>query len=89
MRNQIWLALHILGVVLVPRNILVTAVWKVLADRTRNPEPDHRWGRCRRGSPGYAARPVVGKDSAYGRLKHHSKEGQACPRSPSASLVSC
>lgn len=52
MRNQIWLALHILGVVLFLGKILVTAGWKVLADRTRNREPDHRWGRCRRGSPG-------------------------------------
>ncbi len=44
MRNQIWLALHILGVVLFLGKILVTAGWKVLADRTRNREPDHRWG---------------------------------------------
>lgn len=89
MRNQIWLALHILGVVLFLGKILVTAGWKVLADRTRNREPDHRWGALSPWESGYAARPVVGTDSAHGRLKHHSKEGQACPRSPSASLVSC
>ena len=32
-----WLVLHILGVVIFLGNIIVTAVWKVLADRTRNP----------------------------------------------------
>jgi hypothetical protein len=37
MRHEAWLALHILGVVLFLGNIVVTAVWKVLADRTRNP----------------------------------------------------
>src|SRR5215211_698096 len=37
MSDNTWLALHILGVVLFLGNIIVTAVWKVLADRTRNP----------------------------------------------------
>jgi uncharacterized membrane protein len=32
-----WLSLHILGVVLFLGNIVVTAVWKLLADRTKNP----------------------------------------------------
>lgn len=36
MSRQAWLALHILGVVLFLGNIIVTAVWKVLADRTRS-----------------------------------------------------
>ena len=37
MSRNAWLALHVLGVVLFVGNILVTAVWKALADRTRNP----------------------------------------------------
>lgn len=37
MSYNAWLALHILGVVLFLGNIIVTAVWKLLADRTRNP----------------------------------------------------
>ena len=37
MRHEAWLALHILGVVLFLGNILVTAVWKLLADRTQSP----------------------------------------------------
>ncbi|MBA2383609.1 MAG: DUF2269 domain-containing protein [Actinobacteria bacterium] len=37
MSRDTWLALHILGVVLFLGNIVVTAVWKLLADRTRNP----------------------------------------------------
>jgi uncharacterized membrane protein len=32
-----WLTLHILGVVLFLGNIIVTALWKTLADRTKNP----------------------------------------------------
>lgn len=35
--REAWLALHILGVVLFVGNIVVTAVWKTLADRTREP----------------------------------------------------
>ena len=37
MTHNTWLVLHILGVVIFLGNITVTAVWKVLADRTRNP----------------------------------------------------
>ena len=37
MSHNAWLSLHILGVVLFLGNIIVTAVWKMLADRTRNP----------------------------------------------------
>ena len=37
MTYNAWLSLHILGVVLFLGNIIVTAVWKVLADRTKNP----------------------------------------------------
>ena len=37
MSREAWLSLHILGVVLFLGNIIVTAVWKMLADRTRNP----------------------------------------------------
>jgi uncharacterized membrane protein len=37
MSHNAWLSLHILGVVLFLGNILVTAVWKLLADRTQNP----------------------------------------------------
>ena len=37
MSRNAWLALHILGVVLFLGNIIVTAVWKMLADRTKNP----------------------------------------------------
>jgi uncharacterized membrane protein len=37
MSHETWLALHILGVVLFLGNIVVTAVWKALADRTRDP----------------------------------------------------
>ena len=37
MSYDAWLSLHILGVVLFLGNIVVTAVWKMLADRTRNP----------------------------------------------------
>jgi uncharacterized membrane protein len=32
-----WLMLHLLGVVIFLGNIVVTAVWKMLADRTRDP----------------------------------------------------
>jgi uncharacterized membrane protein len=35
--HDAWLFLHILGVVLFLGNIIVTAVWKVLADRTKSP----------------------------------------------------
>lgn len=38
MSRDAWLALHLLGVVIFLGNIVVTAVWKMLADRTRNPE---------------------------------------------------
>jgi uncharacterized membrane protein len=37
MSQEIWLVLHIVGVVIFLGNIIVTAVWKVLADFTRNP----------------------------------------------------
>jgi uncharacterized membrane protein len=37
MSHEAWLALHLLGVVLFLGNIIVTAVWKVLADRTQSP----------------------------------------------------
>lgn len=37
MSQDAWLVLHILGVVIFLGNIIVTAVWKVLADRTRDP----------------------------------------------------
>lgn len=37
MSYNAWLTLHILGVVLFLGNIIVTALWKTLADRTRNP----------------------------------------------------
>ena len=37
MSRDAWLALHVLGVVLFLGNIVVTAVWKLLADRTREP----------------------------------------------------
>jgi uncharacterized membrane protein len=37
MSHEAWLALHILGVILFLGNIVVTAVWKTLADRTRSP----------------------------------------------------
>ena len=37
MSAQLLKSLHLLGVVLFVGNIVVTAVWKVLADRTRNP----------------------------------------------------
>jgi uncharacterized membrane protein len=37
MSYNAWLSLHILGVVLFLGNIIVTAVWKTLADRTKNP----------------------------------------------------
>jgi uncharacterized membrane protein len=37
MSREAWLLLHILGVVLFLGNIIVTAVWKVLADRTQSP----------------------------------------------------
>jgi uncharacterized membrane protein len=38
MARETWLALHVLGVVLFLGNIIVTAVWKVLADRTGRPD---------------------------------------------------
>ena len=37
MSRDTWLVLHLLGVVLFLGNIVVTAVWKMLADRTREP----------------------------------------------------
>ncbi len=37
MSREAWLSLHVLGVILFLGNIIVTAVWKVLADRTKSP----------------------------------------------------
>jgi uncharacterized membrane protein len=37
MSRDAWLSLHILGVVLFLGNIIVTAAWKMLADRTQSP----------------------------------------------------
>jgi uncharacterized membrane protein len=37
MSRDAWLSLHVLGVVLFLGNIIVTMVWKVLADRTKGP----------------------------------------------------
>ena len=37
MSRNAWLMLHLLGVVIFLGNIVVTAVWKMLADRTRDP----------------------------------------------------
>ena len=37
MTREGWLVVHILGVVVFLGNIIVTAVWKMLADRTRDP----------------------------------------------------
>ena len=37
MSRDAWLLLHIVGVILFLGNIIVTAVWKVLADRTKSP----------------------------------------------------
>ena len=37
MSHNAWLSVHVLGVVLFLGNIIVTAVWKLLADRTRDP----------------------------------------------------
>lgn len=37
MSREAWLSLHVLGVVLFLGNIVVTALWKVLADRTKSP----------------------------------------------------
>ena len=37
MSREAWLSVHVLGVVLFLGNIIVTAVWKVLADRTQSP----------------------------------------------------
>jgi uncharacterized membrane protein len=37
MSRDAWLTMHIVGVVLFLGNIAVTAVWKLLADRTREP----------------------------------------------------
>jgi uncharacterized membrane protein len=49
-----WLLLHILGVVIFLGNIVVTGVWKALADRTRNPAVI-----------GYAQRLVIVTDIAF------------------------
>ena len=54
MTYNTWLVLHILGVVIFLGNITVTAVWKVLADRTRNPAV-----------VGYAQRLVTVTDIAF------------------------
>jgi uncharacterized membrane protein len=35
--NGAWIALHVLGVVLFLGNLIVTALWKTLADQTRDP----------------------------------------------------
>jgi uncharacterized membrane protein len=37
MSHETWIALHVLGVVVFLGNLIVTAVWKTLADYTRNP----------------------------------------------------
>ncbi len=37
MSREAWLSLRVLGVVLFLGNIIVTAAWKVLADRTKSP----------------------------------------------------
>ena len=37
MSREAWLVVHILGVILFIGNIVVTGVWKTMADRTRNP----------------------------------------------------
>ncbi len=37
MSRDAWLLVHVVGVVLFIGNIVVTAVWKLLADRTREP----------------------------------------------------
>ncbi len=37
MSHNGWLTVHVLGVVLFLGNLVVTAVWKMLADRTKNP----------------------------------------------------
>ena len=37
MGRDAWLLVHVVGVVLFIGNIVVTAVWKLLADRTRTP----------------------------------------------------
>jgi uncharacterized membrane protein len=37
MSRDAWLLLHILGVVIFLGNIIITGVWKALADRTRDP----------------------------------------------------
>ena len=37
MSHDTWVALHVLGVVVFVGNLVVTAVWKTLADRTREP----------------------------------------------------
>jgi uncharacterized membrane protein len=36
--HDTWVALHVLGIVVFLGNLVVTAVWKALADRTRSPE---------------------------------------------------
>ena len=54
MSDNTWLVLHIVGVVIFLGNIIVTAVWKVLADRTRNPAV-----------VGYAQRLVTVTDIAF------------------------
>jgi hypothetical protein len=36
MSREAWLSLHLLGVVLFLGNIIVTALWKLLADRTQS-----------------------------------------------------
>jgi len=37
MSHDSWVALHVLGIVVFLGNLVVTAVWKTLADRTRDP----------------------------------------------------
>jgi uncharacterized membrane protein len=37
MSNEAWIGLHVLGVVVFLGNLIVTAVWKTLADQTRQP----------------------------------------------------
>ena len=38
MSHDTWVALHVLGIVIFLGNLIVTAVWKTLADQTRNPQ---------------------------------------------------
>jgi uncharacterized membrane protein len=37
MSHEAWVGVHVLGFVVFLGNLIVTAVWKTLADRTRDP----------------------------------------------------